>query len=117
MKKRFMAALLGIFSVFALVSCGNGNNSANPSGGGEKTSVSSETDFKSGENMALLNSKSYIFKDQIDFNNAGFIPTYKAKNYDSVPYVNAEDLKSLISAMNDVNVNVKKENNSVTLTK
>ena len=115
MKKRFMAALLGILSVFALASCGN--NSENPSGGGGKPSESSETEFKPGENMAIINSKSYIFKDSVDFETSYNFHVYKAKDYGDVPYINIDDLKDIMREYADVNVSISKDNHTITAAK
>ena len=116
MKKIFLSISLAALSLLTLVSC---NNTGDPLDGSSTPSgqVSTSSDFKPGENISLMNEKSYIFRENADYKNNPYISTYKAKAYGDVPYVNAEELKSLISYMNDVNVDVKKENGTVTLTK
>ena len=120
MKKTFLTVSLGILSTFALIACGSNSDKTSSSGtpqGSTQGGGSTTTNFKPGDNISILNSKSYIFTDAVDFLNTASIPTYKAKDYGDVPYVNVEDLKQLIKSMNDVNVDVKKESSSITLTK
>ncbi len=103
-----------LFSL-TIVGCSNNNSNNNNT----STIITSNTVTKpvSGENISILNSKSYMFKDIVDIDNSVNFTTYKAKSYGDVPYIDSNDLKAMISTMADVNVNVKKEASTVTLTK
>jgi hypothetical protein len=110
MKKRF--AILSVFTMLAIASCGHNDETSTP-----KPSESSSNIIPSGQHISVLNNKSHIFLQSVNFDNALFITTYKSNEFDDVPYLNASDLKNFIKDMNDVNVDVKKEANAVTLTK
>ena len=108
--KKVFLLTIGVLS-FTLIGCSNNTNN--------NSNTTSNTGMKplSGENISVLNSKSYLFKDVVDLDNSTNFTTYKAKSYGDVAYVDTEDLKTIISTMADVNVDVKKEGNIATLTK
>ena len=112
MKKLMFSISLVACMALTLISCGNETNNS-----GSQNTTTSNSGFKPGENISLLNEKSYVFTDVVDLNTVYNLPTYKAKNYGDVPYVNVEDLKEFLPTMNSVNVNIKKEGKKVTLTK
>ena len=109
MKKRF--AILSVFTMLAIASCGHNDDTTS------KPSASSTNIKPLGEHISILNNKSYVFTQSVDFENATYVTTYKSNEFGDVPYISASDLKIFIKDMNDVNVDVKKEANAVTLTK
>ena len=127
MKKKFLLIPLSALLFVSLASCG-GNNSATtttptttastttPTTTPSQTTTGSTT-FAPGEEIALLNEKSYIFTNAVDFENTSFIPTYKLKGLADVPYINVKDIKSLVSVMAGVNLNDSKVGNNIKLTK
>ncbi len=114
LKKLFLISICAIS--LAMVGCSNNDNNNNNN---TTLTTSSNNDPKpiSGENISILNSKSFMFKDVIDLDNSMNFTTYKAKLYGEVPYIDTNDLKSIISTISDVNVNFKKDGSQVTLTK
>ena len=89
---------ISIISVVALVSCG-GNKDTD---GNQTTNTSQTTNFKPGENISLLNDNSHIITDG-DYSNTSSIPTYKAKGYDDVAYVEASNIPTLINSISYAN--------------
>ena len=104
MFKKITIASLGGLTALTLIGCSNGNETP-------------KEDIKIGENISVLNKKSYCFRDSVDLKNTAYFTTYKALGYGDVPYLNAEDLKEFISMMSDVIVDVSKEGSTVKLTK
>ena len=83
MKKSLLTISLGVFLTFALIACSNTSDKTSSSGtpqGSTQGGGSTTTNFNPGENISLLNSKSYIFTDAVDFQNTASISTYKAKD-------------------------------------
>ncbi len=104
MKKRLLGISLGILSFFTLVACNKDN-----SGEQGKTVI--------GDNISVLNQKRHIFKDSADLNNSATLTLYKAKDYGDVPYLNANDISSLLTTFSGVNFKYSKDGNVVTITK
>ena len=91
LKKLFVLSICAIS--LAMVGCSNNDNNNNNN---TTLTTSSNNDPKpiSGENISILNSKSFMFKDVIDLDNSMNFTTYKAKLYGEVPYIDTNDLKS-----------------------
>ncbi len=101
MNKKILGISLGLLSILTFTACNK------DSGGNTKI----------GENISVLNQKSYIFKTVVDFENSDNITTYKSKEYGDIPYLKVADIKSFLFAISGVNFNYKKEANVETLTK
>ncbi len=104
MIKRLLGISLGILSFFTLVACNKDNSDEQG-----KTVI--------GDNISVLNQKSHIFKDSADLNNSATLTLYKAKDYGDVPYLNANDISSLLTTFSGVNFKYSKDGNVVTITK
>ena len=113
MKKR-LTIPVSMLALLMMAGCSRGGETSTETPSG---SVQSTTSFKPGQHISILNNKSYIFKEFVDFQNCSYLTTYKSNEYGEVPYLNASDIKTLISDMNDVVVEVKTDANSVTLVK
>ena len=96
MIKRLLGISLGILSFFTLVACNKDNSDEQG-----KTVI--------GDNISVLNQKSHIFKDSADLNNSATLTLYKAKDYGDVPYLNANDISSLLTTFSGVNFKYSKD--------